>query len=375
MSRRNRSTGCDSTPEAGVAVVNERSHHVWERTVLAASALVSLVLVLLIDRRYGPGLSPDSAEYVAAATSLLKGEGLLGLGGNPLVRWPPLFPVSIAVASVGLLAPVLAGGIVNGLAFAATVVLGVRRLRRSFGDSIVAVGGSIAIVLGPPLLLVATFVWAEAVFVLLTLLCLLRLSDYLEHGRRRDLLLAALLAGLSTVTRYAGVTLIMTGLVVLTIDSNASKGRKLRSFSTFLGIAVIPLSLYVLRNLAVSSTVVGAWGRSPGNGRPSHRAFRRGRLAVVSAAVGFARIGSISFGHRRRCTWAEFPRPEKDPWLDSDDSHYGLLLGRLFDNADCNRAVDPRQHTDGSAAGADLCAGRVYVGHGLRSICRGGSIR
>lgn len=247
-------------------MVDERFRPAWDRTVLVVSALASLALVVLIDYRYGPGLSPDSAEYVAASTSLLKGEGLQGLDGHPLVRWPPLFPAAMGAASAGLLEPALAGGIVNGLAFAGTVVLGIRHLRRIFHDSIVAVGGSIAILLGPPLLLVATFVWAEAVFVLLTLLCLLRLAKYLQHGRRSDLLLAAFFAGLAAVTRYAGLALILTGLVVLTIDPNASKDRKVRSAGTFLGISAIPFTLYVFRNLAVSSTVMGAWGDPPATG-------------------------------------------------------------------------------------------------------------
>jgi hypothetical protein len=216
-----------------------------------------LVLVILIDWRYGPGLSPDSAEYVASATSLLKGEGFRGLEGDPLVLWPPLFPAAIGVASAGVLTPTLAGGIVNGLAFAGTVVLSLRHLRRSLGDSVFAAGGSIAIVFGPPLLLVATFVWAEAVFVLLTLLCLLKLVDYLEQGRRRDLFLSALFAGLGAVTRYAGLTLIITGLAVIALDSGASRNRKLRSSAAFLGLSATPLGLFILRNIAVSSALMG----------------------------------------------------------------------------------------------------------------------
>ena len=247
-------------------MVEERGRTGWEWAALVVGALVSLVLVLMIDRRYGPGLSPDSAEYVASATSFINGEGLRGLDGNPLVRWPPLFPAVMGVASAGILPPILAGGIVNGLAFAGAVVLGIRYLRRSLGESIFALGGSLAIVFGPPLLLTATFVWAEAVFVLLTLSCLVKLMGYLERGRRRDLFFAALFAGLTSVTRYVGMTLIITGLVVIALDSGAPRNQKLRSGAAFVGMSATPLGLFILRNLAVSSTLMGAWGGSHATG-------------------------------------------------------------------------------------------------------------
>ena len=70
---------------------------------LAVLSLLAGTAVLAATMRYGPGVSPDSAMYVAAARSLLDGAGFVGYDGLPVAFWPPLYPA--VLAAFGALGP------------------------------------------------------------------------------------------------------------------------------------------------------------------------------------------------------------------------------------------------------------------------------
>ena len=63
-------------------------------------AVVGLASVA-ISTRWGAGVSPDSTDYVAAATSLLHGRGVSTPAGDgspvPMTLWPPLYPLFLAL--------------------------------------------------------------------------------------------------------------------------------------------------------------------------------------------------------------------------------------------------------------------------------------
>ena len=60
----------------------------WRRLEFALVTCIAALgagLVLLRVTSYGPGMGWDAVNYITVARNLLAGDGLVGLGSNPLV--------------------------------------------------------------------------------------------------------------------------------------------------------------------------------------------------------------------------------------------------------------------------------------------------
>ena len=74
------------------------------------------------------------------------------------------------------------------------------------------------IVLSPGLLEVYSMVWSETLFIIWLLLFMIVMHRYFQSYSRKALIAAAVIASLASVTRYAGVTIIGTGAILLLLD-------------------------------------------------------------------------------------------------------------------------------------------------------------
>ncbi|MBN1473701.1 MAG: hypothetical protein JW914_03715, partial [Syntrophaceae bacterium] len=72
---------------------------------------------------YGPGVGPDSVEYIETARNLLAGNGFY-TGGKPLNQFPPGYPFILAVAGFFYNGDVLyAGRLICSILFGVNVAL------------------------------------------------------------------------------------------------------------------------------------------------------------------------------------------------------------------------------------------------------------
>lgn len=130
-------------------------------------------------------------------------------------------------------------------------------------SGLAVIAGSLEIVLFKPGLFVSSHVLTETLFILFTLLSLLYLGQFLSGNRWRYVILAAVFAGLASLTRYVGVTVIADGLLFILADLwLAQRGgeqnpirRKAAQAATYMCIAAAPPALWLLRNLLVSDTL------------------------------------------------------------------------------------------------------------------------
>src|SRR5688500_15482727 len=164
--------------------------------------------VLLHSSPWGLGLSPDSVVYIGAARSLLAGHGFSlpaeSALFSPITHYPPLYSLLLAVTGV-VAADLLAGAIwLNVAIFSINIYLGGFLLFAALGSWQLALLASLFTVTGFPLVQVHTMAWSEALFIMLELLSILLLLRYLETPRKRNLLMASAVAGLSLLCRYAG---------------------------------------------------------------------------------------------------------------------------------------------------------------------------
>lgn len=227
--------------------------------------LLALLAALMawLATRFGIGITPDSTVYIDAAHNLLDGRGLIALTGRgefqPLTHYPPFYPAVLALlARVGS----LLGGVpiesaaraLNSLLFGANVFLvGVtikRYARHSFWLPVI---GSLLTITAPDIAGIHTFALTEGLFVFLFLSGSASLLRFFETKRRLWLIASAAMMAMAFLTRYVGVTMVFTGVLVLLIVNGRTFRQRLVDAFSFGLIACAPMALWILRNMQVSA--------------------------------------------------------------------------------------------------------------------------
>ncbi len=223
--------------------------------VLVASAGTAAVLVVT---RQGPGISPDSARYVAGARNILSGRGFTDQGGDdgyrPIANWPPLYSVVLALPGLAGVDPLDGARVVDAVLFGLTLLVVGWLVRRRRGSLIGAVLAMVALASVRTALINYVMVWSESLFVLLTLSALLALACHLEKPGWGWLLPAALAAGAAFMTRYPGVGLVAAGPAAVLLWRKGGWWPRLRDSAVFGAVTCLPVFLWMTRNVETAGT-------------------------------------------------------------------------------------------------------------------------
>ena len=229
---------------------------------LASLAVLGGVLVLLHEVTYGATLEWDSVTYIAVARNLLAGNGFFqSYDGAYYVYWPPLFPGLLALASLSIFDPHEVAGLVNAIAFGLTIFFAGRWLRKRIESWGLVLWGCLAITLSAPLIQNTVWVISEPVFILFTLLALVETEKFLNTERLSYLIRSALFTALACLTRYSGISIVITTVLLLLFKSAKPFWKRSGIIAVHSVIAITPLGIWLLRNLLVSGTLTG-WARS-----------------------------------------------------------------------------------------------------------------
>lgn len=233
-------------------------------------ALVPTVLIV-VAASAGPGVSPDSTSYLAAAHSLAESGRLTDWNGEPLTLFPPGYPLILAaVHSLGV--PFVAAGVlINCVACSGIVVISylIARIVASsipFGLSVAAL-----VAVSPWLPRNGSWLWSDPIFTLVAMLATLILVWVWTHPDRLSaaLLWVALLVSMATGIRYIGLYLVPVVFVVFMMTARRTETSR-RSVVWGLaaaGAASLGAVAVVARNLALGSGPLGPrypGGRSAG---------------------------------------------------------------------------------------------------------------
>ena len=222
----------------------------------AACGALGAALVLAREATYGAVLHWDSINYVGVARNLLAGEGLTEFGGDPLTAWPPLYPLLLAVPGLLGVDPLDAAGPLNAALFGLTIFAAGRWLAGRLAAPWLAAWCSLALALAAPLAWMASWALSEPLFVLLTLLALMRLEAHLRRGDAAALRQAAALAALACLTRWAGVSIAAAAVPLLLLQPGPALPSRLRRAALFAAIALAPLGLWTARNLWLTGEAI-----------------------------------------------------------------------------------------------------------------------
>jgi len=225
---------------------------------LIASA-VGFTIIMLFTHYGGIGISPDSIAYTSVSRSLISGNGFTEFSGGPLVAFPLFYPFFLGLVmfvtqtDIILIAPVL-----NGLMFATIIFLSGTLLehfkyKTNWYKRIILV----IITLSPSLIEIYSMLWSETLFILLAVIFILLFHRYFKTHTTTSLVIAALVAAMTFDTRYAGITLIATGCVLIFFDKNLSWKRKLNHTLIFGSIGISFTVLNLIRNYFETQSVTG----------------------------------------------------------------------------------------------------------------------
>jgi hypothetical protein len=213
--------------------------------------------VLFVSTLGAPGVTPDSVTYLAAAHGLLAGHGYVAVDGQPFVEFPPLYPTLVAVTTLGFIPAGQAARVIVALSFGVIVAVTGMLVQQGTASRRYAVVGAGAALVMPALLDVSLHIWSEPPFIAWVMLSLLAMVRYRRAPSTRNLLAVAALAALAALTRYIGVTIAASALL-LVLGTQRRSLRRLSAHALLLtAVALGPLALWLLRNHALTGTFVG----------------------------------------------------------------------------------------------------------------------
>lgn len=244
-----------------------RSWYIRVRQTKSLNYILTVVIALLgaahiyfRTSNYGPNITGDTLTYISVAENLDAGNGFLTYNQFRFQAWPPFFPIMLALFAPLGIDMVDVGRFISIIGFGITLGIFYGWLSRYLKNPILIVASTAAIVLSYPLNLVSSFLLTETLFIIFSLLVLIKLSSFLQSSgpSKSDLKWAASFTVLAATTRYLGVAVILTGIFIVLIRSGFSTMReKFRYIAIYTAISSIPLGIWFYRNFLTIGHITG----------------------------------------------------------------------------------------------------------------------
>lgn len=224
-------------------------------SLLVVAVFVGTAVLLWVNTSFSIGTSPDSIVYISAARNLLKGIYLFGVSPQgtltPLSHYPPFYSLILALSSLTLNQdPLHAAKWLNTVVIVANMIICSILIYKVTNKSLaftlvgcVLIATSIA-----PFLNVHAMAWTEPLYILLGLLGLLSLVNFFTRMQYRFLISSAFIVGLAFITRYVGITLVITGCWCLLLYDKKMLFKRLLDVLLFGAVGSSFMVGFLLRN-------------------------------------------------------------------------------------------------------------------------------
>ncbi|MDB4918757.1 hypothetical protein [Mucilaginibacter sp.] len=214
------------------------------------AAIIGFYAIYLFTAYSGVGLSPDSIMYASTATNIQAHGSLLTFNKTPLVFFPVFYPFFLGVIQfISGVDPIKAGAIINAFLFASVIFTTGWIMQKFVAHSRIYKWIILAaIILSPGLLEIYSFLWSETLFILETLFFIIAYWRYMHTHTTKALLVVAVITAISCITRYAGVTIVGTGGLMLLLDNELPIRKKIQHILIFGFISISLLAANLLLN-------------------------------------------------------------------------------------------------------------------------------
>ncbi|MHB1347182.1 MAG: glycosyltransferase family 39 protein [Candidatus Humimicrobiaceae bacterium] len=223
------------------------------------------MLIFFITSTTGPGMSPDSVAYVAAARNILDGNGMAVLfnsdGTIPLnlwqpvhlneaihvFKWPPLYPFMLSLVGISGL------DIIEGARWLSSALFGLNIFMIGFiiikttRSIFLSLSASLIFLFSKEIIYIHHTIWTEPLFILLGFFGLFFLINFIDTKKLSFLFLSALFIGLSFLTRYSGAVLVITSVIALLFFKKEKINKKILHASIFVLLSCLPVVIWFAR--------------------------------------------------------------------------------------------------------------------------------
>lgn len=231
-------------------------------TIIILGSLLFLISIL----NHGIGITSDSITYIGCAEKLK--EGSLFIHKVPLAttnhyqepnyyhEWGPMLPLILTGPMFIGIDPEISAIIFNCLSFCSMALLINRILSSVINNKRFIAAGTVLGIISFPLYSDATVLMSETPFNLFVISSLFLLLLYVKKEKNGYLYISIFFTALACLTRYIGVTLVMTSMIFLLISEGSIK-KKIEKSLIFGTLSSLPTILFISRNYFLTGTLLG----------------------------------------------------------------------------------------------------------------------
>ena len=221
------------------------------------TAFLGAAHMLIRTSNYGPEWDHDSFDYISTAENLIAGNGFEDFLERPYAGGGPVYPLLLAFFGPLGIDPVDTGRFINIIGFGLIILLTGYQLKTCIKIRILAWIGSVAVMTSYTLSLISTHLMTDTLYMLIMLLALIQMWKFLKsEGSPRSLALSAGFTALAIATRYVGVAILFTGIILILMKRGFKISRKLGYTALYGIISLIPLGIWMIRD-SLSSGIFG----------------------------------------------------------------------------------------------------------------------
>ncbi len=233
------------------------------RIISLGLGIVGSILVIVSFFNFGIGLEPDSASYLAAAGNLLNGKGFISFDGRALTLFPPLYSILIVFLSFLLQAnPVSSAAILNVILFGLIIFKSGSLLIEYVDSKFLIIIGILLIIFSEPIFSDSLWALSDLLFIYILLLYLSFFLSYLKTNNFKTFLILILISAVAALTRYIGIILPFTTIIVLLISNRNKVKKDFKIILIYLILSYLPIGVWIIRNYLISGTFAGDRGQS-----------------------------------------------------------------------------------------------------------------
>lgn len=223
---------------------------------LSLIAIIGMGLVLY-STVWGAGLISDSFQYIATAKTMASHGywGYLSEDGAfiPLTQYPPFFPAVLALLEFLGINSLSGVRFLNAFLMGINIFLVGETLRHITKRRLWGILGALFFAINRVFIEAHAWALSEPLYCFLALLGLFIMALSIERHDRRYWWAGVVLA-MAAITRYIGIALIFSGMLILLSGKKPVWQRFIRSIS-FGGLSLLPLGFWTLRSAYLTNTI------------------------------------------------------------------------------------------------------------------------